>query len=126
MSQIFKMQYLSAPWTFEPYLKDKLYHGIRNEEEILVKFIKALYLKPILQWNVFDDRRRNAGIRDNDIGKRENGGTNGYGGTNRYGRANVSGYHCGTGAIAVPVGYNEARGLPNSREGTRLIRFRRT
>jgi len=97
-----------------------LYHGIRNEEETLVKFIKALFLKPILQCGVFNNRRRNAGIYDDDIGNRENGDTN------RYGRANVSGYHCGTWVLAVSVGYNNAGGPANSREGTRRICFRRT
>ncbi|XP_025192002.1 uncharacterized protein LOC112592203 [Melanaphis sacchari] len=106
------MKYLSVPRMFAPYLKDKLYHSItRNEEQTLVKFSLSLYLKSMLQRDVSDNHRRNAGIRDDDIDNSENGGTNGYSGTNR----NDSGYYCGAKALGVSSGYNDAGGPANNR-----------
>lgn len=65
---------------FAPYMKDKSYYGMKNEEDILLKSTKVLYAAARLQSDDFDNHRSDACARDNNIGNSGNGRTNGYGG----------------------------------------------
>jgi len=99
---------------FAPYLKEKCWYTVRIEEDILVKLIKTMYATVRLQGEDFDNHRRDAGVRDYDIGNSRNSGTNGNGGDN-------------SGAVARgPSGNERAHGPAGGRKCTNHVGVHRT
>jgi len=90
---------------FAPYLKGQFY-TVRIEEDILVKLIKAMYATAKLQGEDFDNHRRDAGVRDYNIGNSGTSSTNGNGGDNS--------------------GNERARGPAGGREWTNHVGIHRT